>query len=240
MTSLRRIGEVAAATGLTVRALHHYDEIGLLAPSERGSGGHRLYSAGDLAQLERVLALKALGLALDDIKACLARPGFSPRDVLRKRLGELRLRIADEERLARRLEALDQRFASRDEATLDELIDTLETLTMFEKYYTPEQLEQLKQRADALGPERIAAVQAEWPKLIAAVKAEMERGTDPGDPKVRSLAKRWDELVALFTGGDAAIASSLRALYRGEPAVREQNGLDPGVMEFLKKARETR
>lgn len=232
-----KVGDVAQRTGLSVRTLHHYDEIGLLVPSQRGSGGHRLYTARDLSRLERIQTLKSLGFALEEIKESLARPDFSPRALLRRKLDELRARIADEERLARRLAALEQRFEARDEATLDELIETLETLTMFEKYYTPEQLEQLKRRGEALGPEKLAAVQNEWPQLIATVKAEMERGTDPSDPKVRALAQRWDELVALFTGGDPGIETSLRSLYRGEPQLRAQNGIDPAISDFLKRAR---
>lgn len=233
-----KVGELAQRTGISVRTLHHYDEIGLLVPSQRGLGGQRLYTNRDLARLERIVALKALGLSLAEISACLSTPN-APRDVLRKTLAELRERIAAEERLAKRLEVLEERLGTREDATLDEVIETLETLTMFEKHYTPEQLEQLKRRAAELGPERIAAVQAEWPRLIAAVQAEIERGTDPSDPKVRALATRWDELVQMFTGGDAGIARSLASLNRAEPQMLERQGIDGRMFEFLDRARKS-
>jgi DNA-binding transcriptional MerR regulator len=67
-----RIGEVATATGLTVRALHHYDQIGLVVPSGRTSGRHRLYASADLAVLYQVTALRQLGLPLDQVAAVLA------------------------------------------------------------------------------------------------------------------------------------------------------------------------
>lgn len=233
-----KVGELAQRTGISVRTLHHYDEIGLLVPSQRGLGGQRLYTNRDLARLERIVALKALGLSLAEISACLSTPN-APRDVLRRTLAGLRERIAAEERLARRLEVLEERLGTREDATLDEVIETLETLTMFEKHYTPEQLEQLKRRAAELGPERIAAVQSEWPRLIAAVKAEIERGTDPSDPKVRALATRWDELVQMFTGGDAGIARSLASLNRAEPQMLERQGIDGRMFEFLDRARKS-
>jgi MerR family transcriptional regulator, thiopeptide resistance regulator len=70
-----RIGGVARATGLTVRALRHYDEIGLLRPSERTQAGHRLYGGDDVRHLYRIVALRRLGLGLDAVAACLARDG---------------------------------------------------------------------------------------------------------------------------------------------------------------------
>ena len=72
MSTLYQIGEVCHRTGLTPRALHYYDEIGLLVPSERLNGGQRLYSASDLERIERIKNLKQLlGLSLSEIKRLL-------------------------------------------------------------------------------------------------------------------------------------------------------------------------
>jgi DNA-binding transcriptional MerR regulator len=72
MATLYQIGEVCHLTGLTPRALHYYDEIGLLVPSERLTGGYRLYSAADLERIERIKDLKRLlGLSLGEIKRVL-------------------------------------------------------------------------------------------------------------------------------------------------------------------------
>ena len=57
-----KVGEVAKRTGLSVRTLHHYDEIGLLSPSRRTASGHRLYGAGELARLQQIKSLRQLGL----------------------------------------------------------------------------------------------------------------------------------------------------------------------------------
>src|SRR5580700_1278451 len=67
-----RIGEVATATGLTVRALHHYDQIGLVVPSGRTSGGHRLYTSADVVLLYEVTAMRQLGLSLEQVGVVLA------------------------------------------------------------------------------------------------------------------------------------------------------------------------
>ncbi len=66
-----KVGELAKQTGLTVRTLHHYDEIGLLKPSRRTRSGHRLYGEADVQRLYRILALRRLGFALSEIETVL-------------------------------------------------------------------------------------------------------------------------------------------------------------------------
>lgn len=65
------VGELARLTGITVRTLHHYDERGLVRPSQRSAAGHRLYDDGDVVRLQQVLVLRELGVPLDEIAAAL-------------------------------------------------------------------------------------------------------------------------------------------------------------------------
>ena len=74
MTAGLKVGELARRTGLTVRTLHHYDEIGLLRPSQHMVSGHRLYTAADVARLQRVLSLRQLGFGLEEVRQCLDQP----------------------------------------------------------------------------------------------------------------------------------------------------------------------
>lgn len=73
-TELVRVGDLAAASGLTVRALHHYEEIGLLSPSTRTSAGHRLYGRDGVERVYRINRLRKLGLSLDHIGHVLDDP----------------------------------------------------------------------------------------------------------------------------------------------------------------------
>ena len=74
-----RVGEVAARTGVSVRTLHHYDEIGLLRPGGRTESvhgaGHRRYTTADLARLQQILSLRQLGFSLDEVADALGKPG---------------------------------------------------------------------------------------------------------------------------------------------------------------------
>lgn len=67
----RTVGQVAARLGVTVRALHHWDDIGLARPSLRTAAGYRLYTAGDLERLHRIVTYREIGLGLDAIRAVL-------------------------------------------------------------------------------------------------------------------------------------------------------------------------
>jgi hypothetical protein len=112
----------------------------------------------------------------------------------------------------------------------------MEAMTMFEKYYTPEQLEALAARKETLGEEAMREAQAEWPRLITRVREEMEKGTDPGAPDVQKLAARWQSLIQAFSGGDEGIEASLGKMYRSEPEMASQHGLDQGIFNYLAEA----
>jgi DNA-binding transcriptional MerR regulator len=233
-----KVGELARATGLTVRTLHHYDEIGLLSPSHRTPAGHRLYGEGDLARLQQVVGLRSLGLSLDDVRDCLDRRGLSPGEVIRLQIARLREQIETQRRLIDRLEAVEAGLRSAEGVSAEELIRTIEVVTMHEKYFTPEQMEQIKARGATVGEARIREVEAEWPALIAEARAEMEKGTDPASPRMQELARRWKALVDEFTGGDPGLERSVATMYQQEPAARERVGISNELFAYVGKATE--
>ncbi|HEY8505749.1 MAG TPA: MerR family transcriptional regulator, partial [Gemmataceae bacterium] len=223
----------------TVRTLHHYDEIGLLVPSLHTGSGHRLYTAADVARLQQVLSLRQLGFSLEEIRDCLDRDGFSPLEVIRLHVARLREQIEMQKELCERLEGLARFLGAAGEVSADHFLRTIEVMLKMENYYTPEQLEYLKKRREQFSDEEIRAVEKEWPELMAKMKAEMDAGTDPADPKVQALAKRWHELVEAFTGGDPGVRESLGRLWKeqGENLAAQHNmPYDPRLFEYVQKA----
>src|SRR5688572_920406 len=83
------VSQVAAVAGVSVRALHHYDEIGLLRPSGRSAAGYRLYSDADLERLQQVLFFRALELPLEDITRIMTDPDFDVAAALRMQRQQL-------------------------------------------------------------------------------------------------------------------------------------------------------
>src|SRR4029079_2998900 len=88
-----KVGELAVRAGVSVRTLHHYEQVGLLAPSSRTEGCHRLYAGGDIARLQQIRSLLHIGLSLHDIRRVLANPEMTFRRVLDLHIERLREQI---------------------------------------------------------------------------------------------------------------------------------------------------
>lgn len=233
----RSIGEVASATGLTVRALRHYDAIALVRPSLRTGAGYRLYGDDDLARLARVVALRQLGLGLEQVAAALDRE--EPETVLRRHLAalerELELTAALRERLVRVLDTVGHQACRSG----DRSIAIIEVMMSIEQHYTPEQLATLEARREALGEEGLAAGQQAWADLLGELKAELDAGTDPADPRLAAHVDRWDALLGEFTGGDPGIRAGLQSYWDEHgPEKASQGMVDPEVFAYAQRIRD--
>jgi DNA-binding transcriptional MerR regulator len=100
------VGKVAGLAGVTVRTLHHYDEIGLLSPSGRSAAGYRSYSDADLDRLQRILLYRELGFPLETIAAVVNDPGADARahlerqrELLTERIEQLKRMVASVDRV---------------------------------------------------------------------------------------------------------------------------------------------
>ena len=237
MNDFLSVGALAAQTGLTVRALHHYEAEGLLAP-ERTPAGHRRYGPHEIERLQRIASLRAIGTPLSQIRDVLDTPGFDPVGLVERHRETLVTEAARMTAQANRLDGLIRLLQLRAETGAaippDTFLTFLKTMNDIENHYTPEQLQQLADRRESLGDDAIRAVEAEWPRLFEKVGREMDAGTDPSDPAAQALIARWDELVGMFTGGDESIQQSLGKAWKANTQpMSEMMGLDPERMQAL-------
>ncbi len=128
----RRVGELASATGLTVRTLHYYEEIGLLVASGRTEAGHRVYSAADVERLYRICLLRRLGLPLAEIGRALDDPAWNLRAALAAHLHDLDRRLDATTRLRGRLAQLAGSLGEGEAHMTDDLLEILEEMTMLD------------------------------------------------------------------------------------------------------------
>lgn len=128
----RRVGELAAATGLTVRTLHYYEEIGLLVASGRTEAGHRIYSDGDVERLYRICLLRRLGLPLGDIAQALDDPEWNLRAAMTTHVDDLDRRLEATGQLRARLGQLLTSLAEANNPLTDDLLNVLEEMTMLD------------------------------------------------------------------------------------------------------------
>jgi MerR family transcriptional regulator, thiopeptide resistance regulator len=233
------VGALARRTGLTVRTLHHYDEVGLLSPSERSEGGYRLYSHRDIQRLERIVVLKNLGMALDRIASALDADAAHFIELLEQQAARVESQIGELRRAQARLaESIAQ---LRDHAcqTVEESLELLGAVATFARYLDDEQRDALRARAQVLGPDRIRAAEAQWVRLISDVRRELDAGTSPGDLRVLALAEEWQSLLDEFVNGRWDVAAGAGRMMNEEPSVQRRMasiGLDAEVMDYVARA----
>jgi MerR family transcriptional regulator, thiopeptide resistance regulator len=232
-----RVGEVATATGLTIRALHHYDEIGLVTPSVRSSGGHRLYTDPDLARLYQVTALRQLGLSLDQIGDLLAGR-VSVREVIDEQLDQVDRQIRAAVRLRGQL--LAARDAVPDAGGFIEIIKLMQDL---QGCLTPAQIEAMHRRITDFGVVAEHAIGVEMPRLYAEAQDEMRGGTPCTDPAIRRIVDRLDELSGILRGQDQQVGQVVRQMWlaKGRQQPDELDSADwSDLIAYLDQARALR
>jgi DNA-binding transcriptional MerR regulator len=231
-----RVGALARVTGVTVRTLHHYEQVGVLVPSERTEAGHRVYGDADIRRLYRIVALRELGMSLAEIRDTLDA-GADLGAVLQAHLAHVEQSLDRQRALRDRLAGLCARV---DEGvSTHDLVTTIEGMAMHERYFTQEQRETLARRREEMGDEAIERTQDEWRGLASSLRAHMEAGDDPAAGTVQPLAQRARELVRAFTGGDPAMYASLERMYQNEDPARVSRGvMDGEVMAYLRRALE--
>ncbi len=220
-----RIGELAAATGLTVRALRHYDEVGVLVPAQRTAAGYRLYGQADVRRLYRIVALRRLGLALEEVARLLDGGGPDLAETVCRQLRVVERQLAESRRLRDRLKAIQGAIERDGVPSMNQLIETMEAMTMHEKYYTAEQLARLQRRREQLGEQAIEDAQREWEQIFAALRAAQREGTDPSDSRLDPQRQRARDLLRQFTGGDADIMLAMNEMWTNEDPEEVSHGM---------------
>lgn len=219
---------VARRSGVSVRTLHYYEEIGLLKPSGRTAAGHRLYTPEDIQRLQQIRSLQQLGLPLAEIGDCLSEGRVDARQVIADHLARVQAQRRDLDRLEDQLQKLSRELESGalgDAQTTETLLNALELITMYEKYFTPEQQQRL-QAHSASGEEAVSPV-------IRELDAARQRGLPPNDPEAQRLYQRFQEAVESVTGGDADMTAAVYKLLHDEKKAREDHGISEELFAYL-------
>jgi DNA-binding transcriptional MerR regulator len=194
-----QIHEFAELAGVTVKALHHYDRLGLLRP-KRTDGGYRMYAERDLERLEQIIALKFLGIPLKQIKIVLDRPALKLPDTLRlqrKALEERQELLSRAIRALRLAEDALETGKGTEPAILKRIIEVIamqNEIDVMKKYYGTAEAWEKRRRFYEQGPSR------EWRELYRDVAAAL--GEDPAGEVAQALADRWLKLGLRACNGE--------------------------------------
>jgi DNA-binding transcriptional MerR regulator len=218
-----KVGELAALARLTVRTLHHYDSIGLLQPSARSDAGYRLYDRDDVARLHQIQALRSFGMSLADIGLYLDSPEANPLAVVERQLRALDQQIAEAARVREQLQRLHCELAAGGQPDLSTWLHSLEQMSMYEKYFTQDELARLPMYHDE-------AVKAQFKGLVDEVREMIRTQVAPDSDTAKAFARRWLEAFGRGTGGDADLAARINLM-----ATREKGSaaLPEEVMHYV-------
>lgn len=225
-----KVGELAKRSGLTVRALHHYHAIGLLTPSARADNGYRLYGRDDIARLHQIQALRRFGLPLAEIGAHLDQPGTPLEGIIAKQIAMLDRQIQQAAKLRERLAQLQRKLEMGAEPDLADWLSTLELMTMYDKYFSMDELARLPMYG------RNQNGDDEWIALIQEVRQQMDSGVAPEDAQPQELALRWMTLLLRDTNGDPRLLVKLNHMHEQEPAMQAHVGISPEMRDYVVRA----
>ena len=197
------VGQVAAFAGVTVRTLHHYDEIGLLVPGRRGPAGHRRYGDADLDRLQQILFYRELGFPLDEIALLLDDPDTDPRAHLRRQYDLLTARI---ERLRRMADAVRDAMEARKmgvNLTPEEKFEVFGdhdpdryAAEAERRWGDTDAYRESRRRTASYTKEDWIRIQAEGEEVTRRFVALMEQGAAPGSTAAMDVAEEHRQWIS--------------------------------------------
>jgi DNA-binding transcriptional MerR regulator len=219
-----RVKEVARIAGVSVRALHHYDEIGLLVPSARTPAGYRLYDDDDLLRLQQILIGRELGLSLEEIRRSLDDPRFDRRRALLSQRAELERRARQ---TAEMIRAVDRTLAVIDGGSggnmdMKGIFDGFDPSRCEdearERWGDTSAFQASKARAARYGDEDWKQIRAESAAIYGAFAAARSAGKDPAGEDVLAIVERHRlSIDRWFYPCSAAMHARLADLYESDP-----------------------
>jgi DNA-binding transcriptional MerR regulator len=236
-----RVREFADLAGVTVRALHYYDRIGLLSPGRTTDKGFRLYAQEDLLRLQQVLTLKFMGFSLE-IRRLLRSRSYSVKKSLAIQIEAVENQAG---RLRKAVKAMRETLALLEKSgrmDWEKIIHIIREVQMgeeikkewHEKFYTKDELKEFEEIGKGYSPEMMQAYQRRWTELIAEVEKNLDE--DPAGEIGQSLAKRWSALLNEAYGGHPGLKQRIGEAYRSGAIPEDRVFFNAKVWEFIQKA----
>lgn len=239
------VRQVAKISGVSVRALHHYDEIGLLKPASVGANRYRYYGQEELLRLQQILIHRELGIPLTQIGAILDAPGFDRVTALR----EQRRRLAEEaKRYAQLVRTIDRTIASLEGDRAMRNADLYKGISpekqaeyeawLVERYGgdMPERIEASRRKFGQLTKEEQQQLQIELQEIEQGLAEGLRRGLPMGSPSLDPLLERHRAWVGYMWDKPCPpdAYAGLADLYLSHPDfVARYETIEPGFAEYL-------
>jgi len=238
------VSQVARVSGVTVRTLHHYDQIGLLTPGSRSAAGYRLYLDGDLERLQEILFYRELGFGLDEIREMADRPDHDRAVALRHQRALLSSRVVHLEAM---IEAVDAALEAEGSGMKMSKEDMFEVFGDFDPKTYEEEVEEKwsgpllaesRRRTGQYGKEQWKAIKAEEEDIGTAFAESLADGADPSSPGARAVAEQHRlHIDRWFYPCSHAMHAGLGQMYVADARFTAYwDKFAPGLADFVKSA----
>lgn len=236
------VRQLANMAGVTVRTLHHYDQIGLLRPPLRSSAGYRLYDKDDLLRLQQILFYRELDFALQDIQDVLDDPAFDQVAALRDHRSRL---LARAKRLNTLIDTIDRTIIELTEENM-----TLSDKDLYEGFdketaaryqrearerYDPQLVQESERRIKKMSKQEWTDTKAEGGEIARLLAECMTAG--PDDAQVQALIAKHHAWIERFYPASAEVYTGLAQLYVENDEFRAfYDRFAPGLADFMRAA----
>lgn len=238
-----QVKEVAELAGVSVRTLHHYDAIGLLAPRERSNSGYRLYDDDDLLRLQQILIGRELGLTLEAIGRALDDPGFDRRQALREQRRQLERRAAETAEMIRAVDrALEHIERGERDTDMKELFDGFDPskyeAETEQRWGHTEAFKESKRRTQHYSTEDWKRFGVEQAAIMSDAFALLSAGERPDSAAAMAVAERHRlSIDRWFYPCSLAMHRGLSELYESDERFAANiDKFGPGLTAFLSAA----
>lgn len=236
-----KINEVAKLTGITVRTLHYYDEIGLLKPSEITEAGYRLYNEQALAELQQILFFRELDFSLNDIRKIMTSPAFDQTKALKK---HKELLLEKRSHLDSLIQLVEKTMKGMN-TTMEMKVFDLTEIENHKKQYAKEVQErwgetsayqESEEKTSIYNDAQWQMVSGEGNNIFKAFADNMDKAVER--PEVQALVKRWQDFITeRFYYCSNEILSCLGLMYIGDSRFTENiDKIADGLAQFVSDA----
>jgi DNA-binding transcriptional MerR regulator len=239
------VSQVAKLAGVTVRTLHHYDEVGLVRPSERSEAGYRLYEDRDLERLQQVLFFRELGFPLEEIARIVNDPSFDVRAALRMQRELLRERAERAQALLRAVEQALEALERGKAMTKEEMFEVFgdfdvdkHDLEARERWGNTEAYQESSRRTARYGKQEWQRIKEEGDRIQQQLAELMQSGHAANDPEVIDAAEAHRQYIERwFYPCSRAMHRGLGELYVQDPRfTASMDRQHSGLAEFMRNA----
>ena len=239
------VGQVAGLAGVTIRTLHHYDEVGLLSPSGRSSAGYRIYQESDLRRLQQILFYRELGFTLEEIATIVNDPRTDAVGHLRRQRGLLIARI---ERLSAMVAAIDHEMKAKMRGIRLTPEERFEVFGNFkpedyaeeaqQRWGDTEAYRQSQRRVATYNKEDWLKIKAEEEEVRASLAAAFAAGSGSDSEEAMAAAEAHRQHISRwFYECSYDVHRSLADMYVNDERFRANyDALAPGLAQFIRDA----